>query len=205
VVHTEKQKSQVKAEEQGAEQSEQQTAQPERQFGGKEEGPEILATPGEEELRRELDETRREIEEHRDRTLRLAAEFENYKKRMERERATMLKYAEEQILRELLTGMDNLERALEQGRTTDNIQGLLAGVEMTHLGLREILKKFGVTPVESAGKPFDPNIHEAVAMEASCDATANTVLTEYQKGYLYKDRLLRPAKVIVCNGPPRER
>jgi molecular chaperone GrpE len=75
---------------------------------------------------------------------------------------------------------------------------------MTYQGLVETLIRLGVTPVESTGRPFDPNFHEAVATEENTDVAANTVLSEFQKGYLFKDRLLRPAKVIVSKSPPSE-
>ncbi len=149
-------------------------------------------------LLRQLEEARQELAETRDRLLRAAADFENTKKRLQRERETDLKYAEERLLRELLPGLDNIERAMEQGRETQNIESLLEGVDMTHRGLVETLEKFGVVPVDSVGKPFDPNVHEALAMEESAEADDNTVLREFQRGYLFKDRLLRAAKVVVA-------
>ncbi|MEW6521188.1 MAG: nucleotide exchange factor GrpE [Thermodesulfobacteriota bacterium] len=133
-----------------------------------------------------------------DKLLRLAAEFENYKKRMERERAMSLKYAEEQVFKELLPSIDNLERAIEQGRKTDKAGDLLAGVELTYRGLLAALEKFELVPLQCIGAPFDPNIHEALAMEASGEVDPNCVLREFEKGYMYKDRLIRPAKVVVA-------
>jgi len=135
--------------------------------------------------------------ESEDKVLRLAADFENTKKRLEREREMSLKYAEESILRELLPGIDNIERAMDQGRESGNIEGLLEGVELTRDGLVATLEKYGVKAIESIGQPFDPNIHEAIAMEETDEIAPNMVLREFQKGYVYKDRLLRPAKVIV--------
>ena len=139
----------------------------------------------------------RELE---DKILRMAAEQDNFKKRMQRERETALKYAEESILRELLSSVDNLERAIEQGRTATDVAPLLAGVEMTWQGLCATLEKFGIKPLDGVGQPFDPNFHEALAMEHSDTVEANMILQEYQKGYMFKDRLIRAAKVVVSQG-----
>jgi molecular chaperone GrpE len=146
----------------------------------------------------ELEQARLEAAETADKLLRLAAEFENYKKRMERDRALAMKYAEEQVFKELLPCIDNLERAIEQGRKTGNAGDLLAGVELTYRGLMTALEKFELVPMKSIGSPFDPNIHEALAMEASGEVDLNCVLREFEKGYMYKDRLIRPAKVVVA-------
>lgn len=145
----------------------------------------------------ELEKTQLELEETRDKLLRLAAEFENFKKRMARERGLALKYAEESIIKELLPAIDNLERALEQGKETHNAEDLLAGVELTHKGLLTTLEKFEVASMDCVGDPFDPNHHEALAMEETDEMDPNSVLKEFQKGYTYKDRLIRPAKVVV--------
>jgi molecular chaperone GrpE len=176
-------------------------------------GPEFAGTEGQDgaaaeadQLTREIAILRQEADENRDRLLRLAAEFENYKKRMERERESLLKYAGENILRELLVTVDNLERALEQGTpesddSSKQLASLLEGVELTRKNLLSGLEKFGVSPVESVGRPFDPNEQEALTMEASTEVPANHVLREFVKGYRFKDRLLRAAKVVVSAGP----
>lgn len=160
---------------------------------------EVVATE-EKDLTKELEETRQQLAECQDRMFRMAADFDNTKKRLAREREITLKYAEENILRELLASLDNIERAMEHGRETDNIVSLLEGVEMTRKGLLAMLEKYGLKPINSIGEAFDPNYHEAVAMEADGDMPENVVLKEFQKGYVYKDRLLRPAKVIVSSG-----
>lgn len=141
----------------------------------------------------------------RDRILRMAADFENYKKRMERERGTMLKYAGESIFRELLPVVDNLERAITQGvvdgvDAENNLSALLEGVQLTLKSLSGTLEKFEVRAVSSIGELFDPNVQEALTMEASDTVPANHVLTEFEKGYRYKDRLLRAARVVVSSG-----
>ena len=152
-----------------------------------------------------VDKLQQELVESRDQVLRLAAEFENFKKRMEREREALAKYAGENILRELLSSVDNLDRTIEQGSTDSGdaqqkLDALLEGVRLTHKGLIASLEKFEVVPIESVGKIFDPNEHEALTMEVSDTVPANHVLQEFAKGYRFRDRLLRPAKVVVSQG-----
>lgn len=140
-----------------------------------------------------------ENKECRDKLLRLAAEFENYKRRQAKEYDNALKYAAEDILKQLLPTIDNLERALEH-HDSKNPATMIEGVELTLKGLTTMLNKFGVEPIISAGQPFDPNIHEAMVMEASSEVPAQHVIREFEKGYRYKDRLLRAAKVVVSKG-----
>lgn len=156
------------------------------------------------EMTKELEEARKRICELEERLLRMAAEQENFKKRMQREREASLKYAEETVLRELLPFLDNLERAMEQGRKAD-APALLAGVEMTCKGLLNTMEKIGLKPLDGVGRPFDPNFHEALAMEPSDEVGENMILQEYQKGYMFKDRLLRAAKVVVSTGRAGEK
>lgn len=155
---------------------------------------------GEQDLTAELESARAEAKETYDRMLRLAAEFENFKKRMERERQSALKFAEENIVRELLPSIDNLDRALEQGQQTNDITTVLEGVTMTRDGIVACLNKVGVTALQSIGAAFDPNFHEALAMEENNEVPANHIIQEYQKGYMFKERLLRAAKVVVSSG-----
>ena len=152
-----------------------------------------------------LEQAQAEALEWQDQFLRALAEFENYKKRMERERAGMLKYSGEAIFRELLPVVDNLERAVDQGvvdgvEAEQNLKALLEGVELTLKSLRSTLEKFEVKAIDSLGQPFDPTIQEALSMEASDTVPANHVINEFEKGYHYKDRLLRAARVIVSSG-----
>lgn len=156
----------------------------------------------------EIEGLQAELAAGHDRLLRMAAEQENFKKRMERERENLLKYAGESILRELLATMDNLERALElAGNEAANpelgFKHIMDGVELTRKGLLATLEKFQVKPMDSLGAPFDPNHQEALTMEASDEVPANHVLREFIRGYTFKDRLLRAAKVVVSNGPVR--
>lgn len=132
-----------------------------------------------------------------DKLLRLAADFENYKKRMIRDRETLFKYSEEGLLKELLPSIDNLERALAHQGTGGEENALHEGIDLTLKALLAATAKFGLTAILSVGQPFDPNLHEALAMEESTDFPPQTVLREFEKGYHYKDRLLRAAKVVV--------
>ncbi len=157
----------------------------------------------------ELEQARAETAELRDKLLRVVADSENFKKRMERERLAALKYSGEQIFREILPVVDNLERAIGHGGTEaadakQSLDGLLEGVQLTLKSLLTILEKFEVKPVHSVGEPFDPNHQEALTMEPSDTIPANSVITEFEKGYYYKDRLLRAAKVVVSSGKAKE-
>ena len=153
----------------------------------------------------ELKAAQEALAQKNDQLMRVAAEFENYKKRMMREKNTALKYAGEPILREILPTVDNLERAVAQGEAEgveakQALASLLEGVQLTLKSLVTSLEKFEVTVIESVGEPFDPVNQEALTMEASDSVPANHVLNEFEKGYQYKDRLLRAAKVIVSSG-----
>ncbi|WP_161629891.1 nucleotide exchange factor GrpE [Desulfogranum japonicum] len=155
--------------------------------------------PSGEDLKQKLDETQ-------DKLLRVAAEFENFKKRMEREQAKLIKYAGENILRELLTTLDNLDRAIEQGQAdagddTAKLQSMLEGLDLTQKGLVAALEKFGVEALDSVGQPFNPDEQDALTMEAHDTIPANHVVREYAKGYRFKDRVLRHAQVVVSSGP----
>lgn len=144
-----------------------------------------------------FDKVLKESEENRDRWLRSVAELENFKKRSLQERSKLLKYKEEDLLRELLPVVDNLERALSNSPKDDMENPLTQGVKMVLRMFAEALKKYGVTEIEALGAGFDPQFHEAIAQEPSANGPSNLVTRELEKGYMYKDRLLRPAKVIV--------
>lgn len=158
-------------------------------------------------VEKDLADALEEIASLKDRMLRLAADSENFKKRMERERIAGLKFAGEQIFRELLPVVDNLERAIglgaaETAEPEKTLASLLEGVQLTLKSLVSTLEKFEVKPVDSVGQPFDPNKQEALTMEPSETVPASHVLAEFEKGYFYKDRLLRPARVVVSSGKP---
>ncbi len=156
-----------------------------------------------EQLKMQLEEVTQKAAEEHDRLLRLSAEFENYKKRMNRQMDDFRKYANETLLKDLLAVVDNLERALTTSgeKNDDSMKScLIEGVEMTLNEILKILSKSNVTPVTALGKPFDPAFHEAVMQETSNELPENTVINEFQKGYLIHDRLLRPAMVVVSKG-----
>ena len=153
----------------------------------------------------ELEKAREEARQAQDKLLRVAADFENQKKRLQREKETSLKYAEENLIKEILPAIDNLERAMGQDQKGEDFgKHLLEGVELTLKGLLGTLEKLGLKPLASVGEPFDPNFHEALVMEASKDVPEQRVMQEFEKGYMLKDRLLRAAKVVVSKGDVKE-
>lgn len=157
----------------------------------------------------ELAEAKEQIDDLQDRMLRAAAENENFKKRVERERLASLKYAGESIFREILPTVDNLERALDQGvvegaDAQKNLDALMEGVQLTLKSLVGSLEKFEVKPINSVGEPFDPKHQEALTMDTHDTIPENHVITDFEKGYYYKDRLLRAAKVVVSSGKSKE-
>jgi molecular chaperone GrpE len=154
-----------------------------------------------EKLQAQLEEKTREASEHFDQWLRLRAEFENFKKRMQKEKGDLVKFGNENLLKALLPVLDNLTRAIEHGRNARENSPLLEGVEMTCKEFLNILDRFGVKPVPAVGEFFDPEKHEALSQEES-DQEANQIIAAVQNGYFYHDRLLRPAKVIVSKGRP---
>jgi molecular chaperone GrpE len=133
-----------------------------------------------------------------DKYLRLAAEFENYKRLSLREQRESSLFANERILKDLLPIIDNLERAVRAAKEAPAGDGLLQGVELTLKQFSETLAKFGVTAVPSIGEPFDPACHQAVTRLESATAPENTVVEEYQKGYRLHERILRAAMVAVA-------
>jgi molecular chaperone GrpE len=156
------------------------------------------------ELQNKLLEKTQEAEEHYTRLLRLAADMENLKKRQERERAELLQFANENLIKELLPVVDNLERALEHGRQLQAPAALLEGIDLVYQGFLKVLERFGVTPLDSVGQPFDPAFHNAVMQEEAPGAPAGSVIKELQKGYLLNQRLLRPAMVVVARNTPKD-
>jgi molecular chaperone GrpE len=144
-----------------------------------------------------LEIAKREAEENRDRWLRAVADLENYKKRAIQERTAILKYKNEDLLRDLLTVTDNIQRAVDfcskEGRSDPVVDGICMISDM----LQNLLKKYGVKEIEALDQPFDPNLHEAIAKVAAGDQKPNTVIEVAEKGYMYQDRLLRAAKVVV--------
>jgi molecular chaperone GrpE len=139
----------------------------------------------------------KEASDNRDRWVRAVAELENYKKRALQEKSRLLKYKNEELLRELLPIVDNMERALAHCDVEGRCDPLTEGVSMIGSMFRDLLGRFGVTPMTALGEAFDPHVHEALAKIPTPNQPPNTVVEVLEKGYTYQDRLLRPAKVAV--------
>ena len=136
--------------------------------------------------------------EMQDRYLRLNAEFDNYKKRMMRETGDRLKYFNMELIKELLPSVDNLERAISHaGDDHSDLENMIEGLQMVYKGMQEAFGKFGVSEIESIGKEFDPNCHQAVGMIESQEVPENHVAEECLKGYYLHDRIIRPTMVRV--------
>jgi len=149
-----------------------------------------------------LNAARQETADAHDRLLRATADFENFKKRTQRQVEDQRKFANESLLRELLSVVDNLERAISASNEnpSQDVSCMIQGVQMTLNEILKIFQRYNVTPLEAQGKPFDPAYHEAVMQAETDEHPENTVINEFQKGYLLHDRLLRPAMVVVSKG-----
>jgi molecular chaperone GrpE len=139
-----------------------------------------------------------ELQIYQDKYIRLSAEFENYKRRAKRDQNDAIRYANESLLKNLLSTLDNLERAIQCGKDAGATGSLLEGVELTHKQFLETVGKLGVRQVSSTGSLFDPSMHQAVAQVESETVEPNMVVEEFQKGYFLHDRILRPAMVTVA-------
>ncbi|GAB7024963.1 nucleotide exchange factor GrpE [Geotalea toluenoxydans] len=133
-----------------------------------------------------------------DKYLRERADLENYRKRVQKEKEELLKYGNESLILEILPAIDNMERALEHA-SEESMAAIIEGIKLTLSMLQSTLKKFGVTPVQSGpGTAFDPAFHQAMSQVESTEQEPNTIVAEFQKGYLLNERLLRPALVSVA-------
>lgn len=153
-------------------------------------------------LRAERDARAREAAEAQDRYLRTLAEFDNYRRRTGREREDWTRRAQERVLRELLPALDNLDRALQAPPTPGTDQAFRAGVELIHREFLAALERVGVRPFAAVGERFDPTRHEAVGRVERSDVADETVVEETLRGYLFEERVLRPAHVVVAVQPP---
>lgn len=140
-----------------------------------------------------------ELEDTKNKYLRLYAEFENYKKKVQKDKEELVKYANESMVYEILPVIDSLEMALKHAgdNCTDATAALAQGVENTLRELNRTLEKFGVASIEALNKPFDPAYHHAMSQVGRSDVENNTVVEEFRKGYLYKEKVLRPSLVAV--------
>ena len=142
-----------------------------------------------------------EVEKYKDLALRSRAELDNYRKRVTREREEAIRYANSSLLEDLIPILDNFELGLSAAKSASDPSGIVMGLEMVRKQLEDFLRDHGVDVVDAAGQVFDPNLHDAVAQEASDEVAEGTVLRQMRKGFKLKDRLIRPASVVVSKGP----
>ncbi len=147
----------------------------------------------------EVEALRAELLERQDRLIRLQADFENFRRRTLKEREEAYQYGHQNLVKDLLPTVDNLERAIGHARKSgrEDLDGVLQGIDLVQRELMGVLAKHGVTEIEALGETFDPSVHEALAQVEDPTVPANTVVQVFQKGYRLRDRLLRPAQVVV--------
>ncbi len=180
---------------QEAERAEEAEAAPEEAEAGAAEG----EAASEEDLALELKQSQEQL-------LRLQADFENFRRRALKERTEVHQYGHQNLVKDLLLTVDNLDRAIDHAQKSEDgdLDGLLQGVDLVRRDLLTALARNGVASIEAVGKAFDPAHHEAVAQAPDASVAPNTVTEELQKGYLLRDRLLRPSRVIVSRAPDEE-
>ncbi len=149
-----------------------------------------------------LEAARAEAQKNRDQLLRIAADFDNYKKRSRRELGDAVKLAREDVLRELLPVFDNLERASAHAGSATDTKALADGISMVQRQFIDVLGKLGIERIQAAGQPFDPAVHEAVQHLETSDFAPGVVAAELQAGYRMGERVLRPAMVVVAKAKP---
>jgi molecular chaperone GrpE len=157
----------------------------------------VAADQAASELQQEVQALKQERDGLYDRLLRKQAEFENYKKRVDREKAEYAQVASSDLMRELLNAVDSFELALRNAASEGN-EEMLRGFELIYKQLQDTFARFGLKPIEAKGKRFDPNFHQAVSTQATNEVEENTIIDELRKGYLLHGRLLRPAMVNVA-------
>jgi len=136
-----------------------------------------------------------------DRMLRTLAEFDNYRKRVAREKDDLLKYGAEKMALDMLLVADNFERALDQAKSAIDAAAVVKGIEMIFKQFLVTLEKFNIKSFDSIGQTFDPEKHEAMAQQSHTEFAENTIMAEFQKGYYLNDKLIRHARVVVSQGP----
>ena len=170
--------------------------------GDSQRGPDPRVAELEESLRRKTEEAAANL----DRFLRATADAENFRKRLQKEKSDAIRYANENLLRDLLQVIDSLELAVEHGDLGGNGKSVVEGVQLTLRLFRDLLERHGVKEIrDPAGAEFDPSTQEAAEVRASQEVPPNTVIQQRTKGYRYNDRLLRPARVVVAGGAPNDR
>ena len=159
----------------------------------------------EEELMSKLQETEKAASENYDKYVRAAAELENYRKRAAREKADAVRFGNENLLRDILPLMDNIDRAMDHACNSDDFDAFKQGLKLLQEQLLVCLQKHGVEQIEAVGKDFDPHVHEAMLQVESNEHEESKVVGEFERGYLLNGRLLRPAKVSVCRKSQEDR
>ncbi|CAF0700805.1 nucleotide exchange factor GrpE [Candidatus Methylacidithermus pantelleriae] len=148
-----------------------------------------------------LEQLEKEKDQLKDRLLRALAEWDNARKRLDREREEITRYANQELFHSLLPVIDNLERAVEAAQQATSLQPVAEGLRMVWKQLQSVLEEAGLQPVEALGKPFDPFQHEALGEEIRLDHPEGTVISQLRKGYMLRGKLLRPAGVVVAKSP----
>lgn len=146
----------------------------------------------------------KENEELQDKFVRLMADFDNYRKRASKEKGDVIQFGNEGLLRDILPIIDNIERLLTYSYREGSWKSFQEGIELLLAEINKTLAQYGVEPIEAMGKVFDPNIHQAMQRSETDEVEANTVVEVFQKGYLYRSRLLRPSLVVVAVPPKGE-
>ena len=144
-----------------------------------------------------------DLDRFRDLAQRSQADFENYKKRLAREKEEAIKYANKSLLERLLPVVDNFDLGLAAARGEGKESPVLSGMTLVLKQLNDFLTENGLQPIDTAGQKFDPNLHEAIAHEPSDQIPEGSIIRQTRRGYRFKDRLLRPSSVVVSSGPPR--
>ena len=164
----------------------------------------LIPTPLTPEEAEELKNRAAKADENWERLLRITADLENFKKRAAREKVDAIKFANESLIQKLIPVLDNFDMALlavQSAAAADSTQSLQAGIGMIHQQLKSALAETGLEEVDAAGKVFDPNLHEAVSQKETSEVPEDHVVQQLRKGYKLRDRLLRPATVIIAKKP----
>jgi molecular chaperone GrpE len=159
------------------------------------------AIAAEEDQPEALEKLASELEKYKDAALRARADLDNYRKRVAREKEDAIRYANNTLLESLLPILDNFELGLDAAKNAREAEGIVQGLQMVRKQLEDFLRDHGVEVVNAEGSPFDPNLHEAVAHEPNPSVAEGTVMRQLRKGFKLKDRLIRPASVVVSKGP----
>ena len=144
-----------------------------------------------------IEELEKQIEEYKDKVLRKAAEFENYKRRTENDQLNLLKYAAENFIIKLLPSIDDFERSLQHMENAKDLESIKKGIHLVYDKMMKVFEDQGVTKINAVGEPFDVNFHEALMQRKDDSVPSHTVLDEIEKGYIYKDKVIRHSKVVV--------